>query len=249
MDFFHDLAKILEHDLTSAGYTLPQNLSDQSVAMGYLNALHRQIPRKPRRVLESSELVCPSSLAAGYAEVKRKASVGESLVPHQSRLLDDIEYKDPLLNDWGVHHLHLGTTLESHGYMARTGPLLFARVTDDALFAIQIYEHGAWSKREIVEIIHRNWRESIDRYRLKGVIGLATQNITDQNIKNLRSAGVQALIQVGDSVYAPMGGGIMSSGESMRVIRSLDELRRSCRQLEQITTQMVNREALQGHIL
>jgi hypothetical protein len=196
MDFFHDLADLLKSELTTHGYDLPPAMSDEPLIRGYLNVLHRSIPTRVRRVLESSEFVCPAELAPGYAEATRKATAGESLVAHQSRRLDDIEYNDPLLNDWGVHHLHLGTTRESHGYVARTGPLLFVRATDDCLYAIQIYGHGAWSRREIVEILHRNWPESIEKYRLKGVLGLQMQH-TETDIKDLRKVGVQALIQVG----------------------------------------------------
>jgi hypothetical protein len=247
MDFFHDLAKILENELTRAGYVIPHGRSDESLVRDHLNVLHRLIPTKPRTILESPNLICPPNLRAGYEEVKRKASVGESLVPHQSRLLDDLEYRDPLLNDWGIHHLHLGTSLESHGYVTRTGPVLFARVTDDSVFAIQIYTHGAWSKREIVEILHRNWPDSIERYRVKGIT-LQTQ-FTDREIGNLRDAGVQAFIQVDNSVYAPIGGGIVTSGDSMRVIMASDQIRRSCHQLEQMTTALVDREASRGNKL
>lgn len=248
MDFFHDLAKILGSELTTAGYSPSPATSDESIVRDYLNVIHRLIPTKPRIVLESSELVCPPDLTAGYEELKRKASAGESLIPHQSRGLDDLEYRDQLLNDWGIHHLHLGTTLESHGYVKRTGPLLFARATDDHLFAIQIYKHGAWSKKQIVEILHRNWPDSIERYRLKGIVRLVTQH-TDQDIKNLRDAGIQALVQVDNSVYGPIGGGIMTSGESMLVMQSVIDLRRSCRQLEQVTTQMVSSELSRGNPL
>ena len=248
MNFFQDLVELLKSELASHGYDVSASASDESIVRGYLGVLHRSIPAKPRKVLESAELVCPANLAAGYAEVKRKAVAGESLIPHQSRLLDDIDYSDPLLNDWGIHHLHLGTTVESHGYVTRTGPLFFARTTDDCLYAIQIYEHGAWSKREIVEILHRNWPGSIEAYRLKGIVGLQVQ-YTEQDIKNLRQAGVQPLIQVDQAVYAPIGGGIMMSGDSMRVIQTSIDIVRMCRQLEQLTVEFVRREASRSNSL
>jgi hypothetical protein len=248
MDFFHDLAKLLEKEMESAGYVLPQSMSDELLVRGYLNLLHRLIPARVREVLQSSDLVCPEHLAAGYAEVKRKASTGEPLTPHQSRLLDDVEYTDPLLNDWGVHHLHLSTTLEADGFVTRTGPLLFARVTDDFFYAIQIYAHGAWSKQEIVEILHRNWPDSIKRYRLKGVTGLLTTH-TDRDIKDLRQAGVQGLTQVEQSVYAPMGGGVTTSRVSLRVMQSLIDLRGNCQRLEGKTIELANEEASRGRPL
>ncbi len=246
MDFFHDLARILHDELVAAGFDLPTGLTDESLVRGYLGVLYRSIPTKARTVLESSELVCPSELLAGYAEIKRKAGAGESLVPHQSRRLDDVEYDDPLFNDWGIQHLHLGTTLGSHGYVSRTGPLLFARVTDETFFAIQIYSHGAWSKQEMLEILRRNWPSSIEPYLLKGLTAVLPA-YTDEQISDLRLAGVQAVTQMNGRILAPMGGGTATSGQSLRVTRSLLNLRGNCHQLEQMTLEFAKTEALEGH--
>jgi hypothetical protein len=248
MNFHHDLAEILRSELAAHGYDEASLTSDESIVRGYLSVLHRSIPTKVRSVLESSEFACPASLAAGYSEVKRKAISGESLIPHQSRRLDDAEYNDPMLNDWGVHHLHLGTSIEPHGYVTRTGPLLFARVTDTGLYAIQIFTHGAWSRQEIVKILHQNWPQSIEQYRLKGVIGLGVQ-YSDQQVQDFRKAGVQELIEIDGAIYAPFGGGITTSSESVRVIQSRNDLMRECRQLEGLTLGIAQEEASRGRPL
>ena len=56
---------------------------------------------------------------------------------------------DGLLNEWGVHHLHLGTKSYSknHAFIARTGPLLLALIAEDDFYAINVYLHGAWESQ------------------------------------------------------------------------------------------------------
>ena len=120
MDFYGDLADICKAELDANGYA-PEPMSAVEMIRTYLSVLHRTIDTRKRQVMESKQLQVPPQLQAGYAEIKRKAEAGESLIPHQSRGLDDSETKDPLLNDWGVQHLHLGTRLLAHGYIERTG--------------------------------------------------------------------------------------------------------------------------------
>jgi hypothetical protein len=63
MDFFHDLATLLEYELTTAGYVLPDGKPDESLVRRNSNLLRRLIPTRAYKVLESSELVCPPLLA------------------------------------------------------------------------------------------------------------------------------------------------------------------------------------------
>lgn len=236
---------ILADELRSNGFELAAGTPPDLVVRKYLGVLHRTIPTRPRLVLQSAEFVCRQELENGYAEIKRKATAGESLMPHQSRLLDDPDYSDPLLNDWGVHHLHLGTVTARHGYVVRTDELLFARVTDHHLYSIQIYPHGSWSRQEIVRILARNWPDEIEKYRLKGIKPILPQ-YTDQEIQNLRNAGVQPLAQVDSNVYGPIGGGIMTSGDSMTVMVGLGNLLEYCKQLEDETVRTTKEYVARG---
>ena len=231
MDFFSDLAVIANSELIKNGYDAPVAPAEV-VVRTYLSVLHRSISTCKRQVLESTKLQIPAHLRSGYEEIKRKTEVGESLIPHQTRKLDDPEEGDPLLNDWDIHHLHLGTQVLPDGYIKRTGPLLYARVTNDTLYAIQVYEHGAWSRQEMIRILHDNWPDSIRNFRFKGVLGLAAK-LSDQDIGNLRNAHIQTSVQIDDTVYAPLGGGLTCTGDSVRVIRASMDLRRICSELEQ----------------
>ncbi len=52
--------------------------------------------------------------------------------------------KDFLLNVMGLHHFHLGLTLEAAGHAVRTNELLFASVTRDTFEIIGLFDHGAF---------------------------------------------------------------------------------------------------------
>lgn len=53
--------------------------------------------------------MCPSELQFGLDLVMTNIEQGVDLGPYLSKKIADLDYDDDLLNDWGVHHLHLGT--------------------------------------------------------------------------------------------------------------------------------------------
>ena len=53
-----------------------------------------------------------------------KIRKGEDLT-HLSKRITDLDYNDALLNDCGIHHLHLGIDVDDSGFDTRIGPLLF----------------------------------------------------------------------------------------------------------------------------
>jgi len=90
---------------------------------------------------------------------------------------------------------------------------------------------------EMIRVLHENWPDSISQFRLKGIVGLAT-HISDHDIGNLRKAHVQTMVEVDDVVYVPLGGGVMTSGDSMQVVRATIDLRGICRELENVTREI-----------
>jgi len=137
-----------------------------------------------------------------------------------SRKLKNLDEIDDLLYDWGIFHLHLGTTLESDGYVTRTGPLLFGFFDDTNFYFINVMPHGSWTRQEILRTIHRNWEHALDSHKIKDktVVGLS-HNVTDEEIKRLRKANINVLIEVEPGViYVTPGGGFVASGHSLEVM-------------------------------
>ncbi len=113
--------------------------------------------------------------------------------------------RDLLIADWGVHHLHLSTTIESDGFVSRTGDLLFAAFTPDDAYLINIYPHGSWALKEVLETTVRNWPEAGLLSRVHYVVGLLTQEYTDEERWALRNAGTTGPLEIDGKVYMPPG--------------------------------------------
>jgi hypothetical protein len=239
-DFFADMATIVGKELAAAGYSLDPSLGADDIVIRYRNVARRRISRKPRTVLVAKELQCPTQAQTGFEMVRDKARNGDDLRPHQSRKLANSDFDDSLLNDWGINHLHLGTTLGADGFMARTGPVLLVRVTPSEFYCIAIMDHGKghypWSKQELLEIIHNNWPASIASSTLRG--SALEWNATDEEIKKLRAAGVNVITQRADgTIHAPPGGGIATDGTGMAVMNDVTSFRRLCSRLERLVGQ------------
>jgi hypothetical protein len=168
-DFFSDWLNILKDILENHwGYDV-SNISAEDLPFIYFNAEKRR-PDQRVRVLELSDAFsCPPSLQAGWDRLKMLVESGGDLTSNLSKLVNRINNKDSLLNDWGVHHFHLGENLNGQ-FIERTAPLLFALVTKDRFYAINIFNHGAWADEDVIEIIHRNWPEAISKYKIQNVI-------------------------------------------------------------------------------
>lgn len=220
MDFYRDWISHLRKFLEQAGYTPATDQKD--VSLQYFNLVRRLVRPIPREVLISKEFKCPPKLQLGLDLVKEKVEQGIDLRPHLSRKIADLDYDDDLLNDWDIYHLHLGTTLDVDGFAKRTGPVLFARFDEQNAYFINVMGHGSWTNQEMIRIIHRNWSESIKRFRLKEVTGLS-KPVTNKDIKAFRAAHVVSFIEPESGVvYVPPGMGLTTSGIGLEVVRASD---------------------------
>lgn len=220
-DFLEDLAQHFKSELVGYGYTLSGAESVQELGIKFFNVQRRLVLPVPRTVHEADSFNCPPDLQVGLELVRDKITRGLDLRPHLSTRILDSDYNDPLLNDWGIHHLHLGTVIDGRGFVDRTGPVLFAHFTDTEAYLVNVIEHGAWSQQDMVRALHRSWPEAFARYRLN-VLGLAVE-LSDNDVRRLRAGHVQTFVEVEPGVvYAPIGGGYMTNGVSFEVLRTAD---------------------------
>ncbi len=232
MDFYKDWIEIFKQELQAEGYQIDPDESLNDICERYFNVRKRKVAARPRKVLVSKEFTCPPEYQNGLDLIKRKIENGDDLTPHLSRkVITKPDYDDALLNDWGIHHLHLGTKIEDDGFVTRTRPVLYARFTDDFAYFISIMPHGSWSNREIITIVHRNWPESIEKYRLKGVSGIE-RKIGNADIAAFRKSGVNPILEINGCYYVQPGGGYAASGKSLDVVTNCMALRKVVRRLE-----------------
>lgn len=231
INFKEDFTNSLKKQLKCFGYN-EVNGSYQDICFSYLNLMKRLVKPTPRKILISKEFKYPRKFKKVLDKIKKEIENGEDITKYLSTKILDLNYHDSLLNDWDVHHLHLGDRPhnKNNKFVNRTGPLLFVRFTHDTAYFIKVYSHGSWAKQEIIKIIHNNWPDSIEQFRLKDVISTSTK-ISDDDYKSIRKANISTLVEVDEGVvYFPIGMGYALSGHSveavrlsMRYIRRLDE--------------------------
>lgn len=120
----------------------------------------------------------------------------------------------------------------SDGFAGRTGPLLFALITNSNVYCIDIKAHGTWSEKELIRTLHEEWPEAIPNYRINGVSGLAHQP-TNDDIAKLRKAGVQTMVEVDEGVvYGPIGGGYSTARTSVQSRMLADRYRQLIAHIE-----------------
>jgi hypothetical protein len=220
IDFHADFRQFVEQVLVNNAIEIdPAEPYGEAVYRYYSNA-RRRLHVQRYRVVEAKELTCPPDLAPGYAELKSELEQGLDVTARLSRRTSKATYEDPLLNDWGIIHFHLGLR-DAQGNVPGTNVVLFAFVRGDVVHCIGFFDHGSWSKIEVLEILQRNWPHAIEHARAKGVIGVDYE-VTDEDRARLRAAGAATLNVVNGVVYGPVGGGYTTAKTSMIVHKQAD---------------------------
>jgi hypothetical protein len=237
-DLFEDFADILRGELKRAGFSGIS--SDPDVVCRHFENYHRRrVSVQPREVHRAQPFHFPSEsdfseheLRSRVEAVAEKAEEGRDLNPHLSRNLSNVSYNDGILNDWGIHHFHLGDEIESDGFIERTGELLYARVKDEDFYMIGVYGHDSFSDKDLISVENNNWPEVIERFKLPEDIELLCSYDDDQ-IREARDAGVQVAIELDDgTVYIHPGGGYASTGEGADNVLAANAIKTIFSQIE-----------------
>lgn len=244
MDLLADLRRIVEAHLKTLGmaYSATDKLED--LMLFAINHELKTVKPQPRRAHLSKEfsqkraqLVTAQQQAADA--IIKKFEHGDDVNGHLSKASVKPEETDALLADWKIHHLHISTHKKdpSDKFYVRTGPVMFARIEENAVYFIDIYEHGkgfpeTWTRQKLLEILDANWSHILDPHRLRGVTGLAF-TASDSDVKALRGANVNTILQIGNSFIAPPGGGLVTSGVAMANVLRRDKTFQAVRDLEQ----------------
>jgi hypothetical protein len=147
--------------------------------------------------------------------------------PQAPKNLNKRKDLDLLLNDWGIHHLHLSNKIDVDGFAKRQRTkeeeqLLFVVFTRDHAFLLDLASHGSWTDTRLVEIAVRNWPQ-MRLFHSLDVLPGPTQFSGDQ-IKEIRGAGLSTHIVVDGSVYISSTLGISSAGTSSIVALEANRL-------------------------
>ena len=235
MDFYQDLSNYLRLSLVPPNFKIDPGTEPDEVIMRFLNWFRRRISSKPRVIHRSKEFVCPTTLEQPLMTLEEKVRNGDDLNTHLSKRLtlatkENLE-NDLMINISKVHHFHLGESIGSDGYVQRTGPLLFALVTDSDFYEINIYGHvNHWTDSNISEIVRENWPKLIDSCGNNYIEGWDYKT-TDKESLHLGKCGINDFTRLSTGVF---GGGIATTGRSLCVVTEATLLRRVSTKLEQL---------------
>jgi hypothetical protein len=215
---------------------LPHDRNDQKVVAAlkaksprellvlYLNWRERLIPAAPRRVLRSSVFDDSPILhqrSAAIAQIVDDIEQGRDLTRYLSRRvtigfelprnaakknLKKLHHLDLLLNDWGIHHLHVSTATEADGFVKRAGPLIFAIFKPACAYLIDAGAHRDFAREQLIRIIIEAWPDDGLAFELKGILG-GGRSYTDEERAGLRAAGLSApFVPINGRIFWPVGG-------------------------------------------
>lgn len=226
MDFRSDVRTEAADLLARMGLVPPAFSTADSALHALYGVLRRLIIPRPRRVVRSGVLATRAlapAISSVVDAIARKSEAGADLAPFLSKQIEQLETHDLLLNDWGIHHLHVGADVAGpNGYVARSKELLYVLVRDDVLHMIDVRDHGAFSDAQLVDILHSEWPETIARWRSDS---LAADRISPEARAVLRKKHGTALVMTSDGTsYFPTGGGYMCSGLSSEVLFTADRI-------------------------
>ncbi|MDP9007507.1 MAG: hypothetical protein M3N91_02165 [Pseudomonadota bacterium] len=224
-NFWADYAAQFKQMLLRRGVFVAGTETDDQIVLAYFNRLERNVSATPRVVHQPPGFSIPRQFQAheaAIATVKQEIETGVDLTPRMSRKVQRWGYVDGMLADFGIQHLHLGTTRDADGFYAQGAALLYVRFDDANAYFLAVSGHGEWANVDLIEVIHTNWPASIDQFRLRGAFR-SSNNFSAEERMKLRRNGMDSLITVKDgTVYLPPGGGFSTSGDSttasMRVL-------------------------------
>lgn len=228
--------------LVAAGYEVEPSADIEAVLLMYFNVHCRRIPLRPRQVEWSKEIQGRNDLSAderhALSRIESASRGGLDLNPYLSTTLTNALYNDGLLNDWGIHHLHLDLPNSrppcAAGFVGRTGPLLFVWASEETLYFLDVLRHRnrPFVDESLVEILHANWPSLIEHLRASPHIRPSRAN-TGINRRKARDAGLTMFTQTQDgTLYFPLGGGSMTSKVSSKVMEEVDRVLRFVHEVE-----------------
>lgn len=184
------------------------------------NAVSRRFRVHPRAKMDIKKL--DSDRYEAIQMLRREVESGESLIPRMTHQIMR-QFNDDFLNDWGIHHFHLGLSKDLKGFYERGSILAYAYIDERYFDLIRVGEHGygdttPWNDLSILRDL-RNARPDVMRlYELGGI--QLTMKLTGSDHNSLRGSGITTLIELDDKVYMSPGGGLTLDGGSTNALLS-----------------------------
>lgn len=240
MDFYLDMGNCARAYLRAFGHKQADRLTDEEVAVAFFRIMDR-IPTATPRTFErpAGPLPGEDEVAEGLAQLQREVEQGQDLTPRMSTTLERTQ-NDPLFNDWGIYHFHLGTSVKPSGFVERTNLTAFAVIEDKRFLLLGLFPHdpAPYEDTDLLRLWKANWPESIARHRLDAQ---PDQTVIDHSadaasIQGFRKAGINALTYVDGDSYLPPRLGVTGDGGSFQALRQHDRMAKAAVKLQGLWT-------------
>lgn len=207
-----DYENICKKILLEIGYTILPSDDAEEIELKCINYLYRLPQIKPRKVIEPKGFICPEELAPYYSELKQKIDNGDDLKPYLSkRILQN--YKDKMLEDWNVYHLHFFPQIPHCPPNVLDRKLLYCCIKDDNVYVLFIGDHTQFCDTYMLQIMRDNWPELMT-LGATGHTGELLFTPTQEDIKEFRNHNINVIHEIDGQIFAPIGGGYDSCGNS-----------------------------------
>ncbi|NIF03796.1 hypothetical protein F3J38_27780 [Pantoea sp. Acro-805] len=231
VDIYNSINHICKQRLIDAGFKVPETTKYDYLSL-LLNMKRRLVEPRKRTVHVHSKLRVPEKNSDGFINLVNKMKLGIDINGHQSHHLKRAEFNDDFLNDFGLHHFHLGTTNQKTGkyklFIERTGNTVYAKVDQDDIYILGIYGHEKGetdlikSDEELLKSLFDEWPHLLVKYR---AIGARGHSLTPEERHRLRSSAANVITLLKDdiAILSP-GGGYMSNNMSAAVYNEIMHL-------------------------
>lgn len=224
INLYGSIEDICKQQLVKAGFRLPKKTPNGYLPL-LLNMKKRIIEPRKRAVHFHSALSVPENNRSGFTTLINKMKLGHNINGYQSHHLERIDFHDDFLNDFGLHHFHLGETTQKTGkhkhYIERTGNTVFAKVDQNDIYLLGVFGHNSgekefiYSDEQLLRSLYNEWPYLLEKFRVRGVTGHA---LSPEERNTLRSKGANVITTLSDeiAIMSP-GGGYMANKMSASV--------------------------------
>ncbi len=199
----------------------------------YFNIKAKTILPAKRNVHKCASFDVPTQYQEAVTAIENAISNGDDLFPKLSRQIFKADFKDMMMFDFGITHLHLGMTPDPHhpGLIQGGPDVLYAMFTATDAYLIKIGPHGSWNNRQLLIDIDNSFPEVLNRYT---IIGEPEIEYNDNDRQTLKNENINSSIMVNGKQIMPPGMGLNAAGTSMRATMQLCRMRKCAQRLQNL---------------
>jgi hypothetical protein len=232
IDFETDLKNEIHNAFSAFGLKIPIKRRIDEMLLDYLT-IHKKIisPRK-RNVLINPELAEKLDKHNKRKEVETirfRLETGKDVNIFQSKRLFQSQFHDHLLYEWNVFHFHLSLEKDKKSnFVRQTDLLLFAYIDNEEAIFLDIENHkpGIFADEKWLEVIDRHFPEILEKHIHPDIINVYPELKPVDRQKFWDYGYSLGFTKVNGKIIGSPGVGRMTSGHSMLVVKTCNEVLR-----------------------